>query len=126
MLLSNALIFFLISCLLRNTKMLKTGICYNYTCKLNANCPKNSFILSKNNSFELYLCNEEEHNHNISNLSRTRNILNEMFLKNNLYIEQINQQLVQEGLPKITKNKLAVFKHRLNRRLNQISVKAEN
>ena len=86
---------------------------YNYTCKLNAKCPRNCYVVSKINSFELYLCNEEIHNHDLSDLTKRRNIILEMFNKNIFSLENVNNELSKEGIPIMDKYSFSSFKHRM-------------
>ncbi len=97
--------------------MLKKGIVYNYACKLNLKCAKNCYVLSKNNSFELYLCDGEIHDHDLTDLTKRRNILVEMFDKNIFSLENVNEELSKEGLAILDKYNFSLLKHRLKNKL---------
>ena len=86
---------------------------YNYTCKLNSKCPRSCYVVSKINSFKLYLCNEEIHNHDLSDLTKRRNIILEMFNRNIFSLENVNNELSKEGIPIMDKYSFSNFKHRM-------------
>lgn len=101
---------------------------YTYTCKLNLNCPKNCYILSKyDNKFEIYQCNSESHNHNdVSELTKRRNLLNDMFLKDNFQLEEINRELAKAGLSSMDQQQFSNYKRKQKNKLNMYSFKSEN
>lgn len=93
--------------------MLKRGTIYNYTCKINPKCPRNCYVISKNNSFDLYLRTEEGHYHDLSDYAKRRNILIEMCNENNFSLENVNKELSKEGIPIMDKYSFSYFKHRI-------------
>jgi len=99
--------------------LLKRGVVYNYTCELNSKCAKNCYVILKNKSsnYELYLCTEEEHDHDISDLTKRRKILIDMFAKNNFSLQNVNNVLSNEGLTTMDKYNFSNFKHRIKNKL---------
>ncbi len=111
----------------RNTKILKKGTVYNYTCKLNLNCPKNCYLLTNENFIDLFQCNSESHNHDdVSEFTKRRNLLNDMYLQDNFKLDEINTVLANQKLPLMDRQQFSNYKQKQKNKLNYYKLKIEN